>query len=123
PRAPLDGRAGARARRPRSGAGLGRRRRAPDRRGARGAGAAGARPDPGGRPVSGDDDRLRRWRLVLGKSAEESLGVPLGGELRERDRVLEALYEGERKGGLGASAPSVARWLGDIRSYFPTSVV
>ena len=28
-----------------------------------------------------------------------------------------------RAGGLGSSAPSVARWLGDIRRYFPTSVV
>ena len=28
-----------------------------------------------------------------------------------------------RWAGLGASAPSVARWLGDVRTYFPTSVV
>jgi hypothetical protein len=47
------------------------------------------------------------------------------------DGALAALYgapEGprtgrERSGGLGASAPSVARWLGDIRTYFPSSVV
>src|SRR5688572_922550 len=70
-----------------------------------------------------DQERLQRWRLVLGKSADETIGVPLAGELRERDRVLQALYEGDRKGNLGASAPNVARWLGDIRSYFPTSVV
>jgi Mg-chelatase subunit ChlD len=70
-----------------------------------------------------DEQRLQRWRLVLGKSADETIGVPLAGELRERDRVLQALYEGERKGGLGGSSPNVARWLGDIRSYFPTSVV
>src|SRR5207245_9061969 len=30
---------------------------------------------------------------------------------------------GPRTAGLGASAPSVARWLGDIRTYFPSSVV
>ena len=30
---------------------------------------------------------------------------------------------GARAGGLGASAPSVVRWLGDIRTYFPSSVV
>jgi Mg-chelatase subunit ChlD len=70
-----------------------------------------------------DETRLQRWRLVLGKPAEESLGVSLVGELGERDRVLQALYEGERKGGLGGSSPNVARWLGDIRNYFPTSVV
>jgi Mg-chelatase subunit ChlD len=73
--------------------------------------------------MSSDEARLQRWRLVLGKPAEESLGASLGGELAERDRVLQALYEGERQGGLGGSSPNVARWLGDIRSYFPTSVV
>jgi Mg-chelatase subunit ChlD len=72
---------------------------------------------------SDEDVRLQRWRLVLGKSADETLCTQLTGELRERDRVLQALYEGERSGGLGGSAPNVARWLGDIRSYFPTSVV
>jgi hypothetical protein len=70
-----------------------------------------------------EETRLQRWRLVLGKPAEETLGAPLAGELAERDRVLQALYEGERRGGLGGSSPSIARWLGDIRSYFPTSVV
>lgn len=70
-----------------------------------------------------EDKRLERWRLVLGKPAEESLGTSLAGELMERDRVLQALYEGERKGGLGGSSPNIARWLGDIRTYFPTSVV
>jgi Mg-chelatase subunit ChlD len=39
------------------------------------------------------------------------------------DRALQALYESDRKGGLGSSCPNVARWLGDIRQYFPTSVV
>ena len=39
------------------------------------------------------------------------------------DRALAALYDSDRKGGLGSSAPSVARWLGDIREYFPSSVV
>src|SRR6187397_2701741 len=48
------------------------------------------------------------------------------------DAALAALYgagsEGDdsgrsRRGGLGASSPNVARWLGDIRTYFPSSVV
>ncbi|WP_369524659.1 vWA domain-containing protein [Streptomyces agglomeratus] len=47
------------------------------------------------------------------------------------DQALGALYGGGRDAqgaagrtaGLGASAPSVARWLGDIRTYFPGSVV
>ena len=29
----------------------------------------------------------------------------------------------ERSAGLGGSAPKVARWLGDIRKFFPSSVV
>ena len=33
------------------------------------------------------------------------------------------MYDSERRGGLGGSAPRVSRWLGDIRTYFPTSVV
>ena len=70
-------------------------------------------------------ERLRRWRLVLGEPAQEGLGAfTLAGDDRGMDRVLEALYDtGERKGGLGSSAPNVARWLGDIRTYFSTSVV
>ena len=40
------------------------------------------------------------------------------------DEVLEALYgEGKRRGGLGNSSPRINRWLGDIRKFFPTSVV
>jgi Mg-chelatase subunit ChlD len=39
------------------------------------------------------------------------------------DRALQALYDSDRRGGLGSSAPSVARWLGDIREYFPASIV
>src|SRR5262245_1469368 len=39
------------------------------------------------------------------------------------DRVLEALYDADRKGSLAGSQPGVARWLGDIRTYFPSSVV
>lgn len=39
---------------------------------------------------------------------------------------LSALYESgteKRRGGLGASSPRVAKWLGDIREFFPTPVV
>ncbi|MCX4548767.1 VWA domain-containing protein [Streptomyces sp. NBC_01500] len=83
------------------------------------------------------DERLRRWLLVLGGDAAEGTGVSLDGRDAAMDAALGALYGGGRKGngrkgagrggdrtaGLGASAPSVARWLGDIRAYFPASVV
>jgi hypothetical protein len=42
---------------------------------------------------------------------------------QRRDAVLEALYDSDRSGNLGSSSPRVARWLGDIRTYFPSSVV
>lgn len=70
-----------------------------------------------------DTERFRRWRLVLGQPAEEATGAALNAEDLGMDRVLEALYDSERQGGLGASQPNVARWLGDIRTYFPSSVV
>lgn len=69
-----------------------------------------------------DDDRLRRWRLVLGRHTEPELGN-ITGDDAVMDRALEALYESDRAGGLGSSSPHVARWLGDVRRYFPTSTV
>jgi hypothetical protein len=71
-------------------------------------------------------DRLKRWRLILGNDAEEiSAGLTLEGADLGMDQALSALYgdDSSRKGGLERSAPNVARWLGDIRSYFPSSVV
>jgi Mg-chelatase subunit ChlD len=74
-------------------------------------------------------ERLRRWRLVLG-GAEDGTGCQLSGADSQIDGALAALYDqgedgtsGQRRAGLGASAPRVARWLGDIRSYFPSTVV
>jgi Mg-chelatase subunit ChlD len=69
------------------------------------------------------DERLLRWRLILGGGDADGTGLSLGGEGLAMDRALSALYEGDRQGGLGSSAPNVARWLGDIRIYFPASVV
>ena len=78
-----------------------------------------------------DDVRLRRWRMVLGSEADASCGHLIG-PAAEMDQSLAALYEADgpgglqskdRRGGRGGSAPSVARWLGDIRKYFPSSVV
>lgn len=76
-------------------------------------------------------ERLRRWRLVLGGGEADGTGHALSGRDAAMDDALTALYGRDdtprtgrdRAGGLGASAPSVARWLGDIRTYFPTSVV
>ncbi|NLG98640.1 MAG: VWA domain-containing protein [Chloroflexi bacterium] len=68
-------------------------------------------------------ERLRRWRLVLGGGSADGLDINLSGKDARMDRALKALYDAGRGGGLGSSAPYVARWLGDIRDYFPTPVV
>src|SRR5918997_390315 len=69
------------------------------------------------------DERLRRWRLAIGGGDVDAIGVGLGGDDLRRDQALERLYDAERKAGLDASSPGVVRWLGDIRTYFPASVV
>jgi Mg-chelatase subunit ChlD len=88
------------------------------------------------------EERMRRWRLVLGPGvgADDGTRVPLAGDDARIDAALGALYDSDRSGqgdgsgggaqgngrraaGLGASAPRVARWLGDIRTFFPVSVV
>jgi Mg-chelatase subunit ChlD len=87
--------------------------------------------------VSEDDerrDRATRWRLVLGSAADEAgrgdggsgagQGIGLSEADRRRDEALRELYgDADRSAGMGGSSPKVARWLGDIRSYFPSSVV
>ncbi|MDV3220947.1 VWA domain-containing protein [Intrasporangium sp.] len=80
----------------------------------------GQAPDP-----ASERDRLTRWRLVLGGEEADGIGdaVNLDADDLHRDEALRQLYDADRRGGLGASAPRVARWLGDIRGYFPSSVV
>jgi Mg-chelatase subunit ChlD len=70
-----------------------------------------------------NDERLRRWRLVLGGGAADGTGAGLHGDDLKIDGALQALYDSDRRGGLGSSSPNIARWLGDIRSYFPAPVV
>lgn len=69
------------------------------------------------------DAMLKRWRLVLGADQSDGTGMSLSGIDMEIDHSLSALYDSNRSGGLGASSPNVNRWLGDIRSFFPSSVV
>jgi VWA domain containing CoxE-like protein. len=73
--------------------------------------------------MNAETERQRRWRLILGSGAADGIQYSLQGQDAEIDRVLRALYDSEREGTLGASSPNVARWLGDIRTYFPSSVV
>jgi Mg-chelatase subunit ChlD len=82
---------------------------------------------------------LKRWRLVLGGDEADGTGADLNDAEKQIDQALGALYEFEhskrfqygktpasgaaKQGGHGASQPNIARWLGDIRKYFPQSVV
>lgn len=68
-------------------------------------------------------DTLRRWRLILGGDQADAIRVELSARDARMDKALSALYDSHRKGGLGPSHPSVARWLADIREFFPSSVV
>ena len=90
--------------------------------------------DPVAELAEPEAGRRRRWRLVLGGAAEEPLAPELSDRDLDLDAALAALYDDDaeagsnplrlpRRAGLGSSAPQVARWLGDIRRYFPTSVV
>lgn len=69
------------------------------------------------------DEHIRKWRLILGGHQNDGTGFSLSEQDRQIDNTLEALYDNNRQGGLGASSPNVARWLGDIRTFFPSSVV
>jgi hypothetical protein len=86
-------------------------------------------------------DRYTRWRLVLGREADQGLckmagrGSLLSADEGTLDEALGQIYgsggnlsaEGDtpkkRSAGLGGSAPRLAKWLGDIRSYFDKDVV
>ena len=66
------------------------------------------------------NERKRRWALALGSTDEL-----LSDADRRMTLALDALYDDDqpKSAGLGASAPRVARWLGDIRAFFPAPVV
>lgn len=69
------------------------------------------------------DEKLTKWRMILGKKSDPQNSVSITAELKSMDGTLDALYDSERQSGLGSSSPNVNRWLGDIRKYFPSSVV
>ena len=76
--------------------------------------------------MTANPEHERRWRLMLGVDEDD-----LSASDAKLSRALSALYsQGEsgpgksgRGAGLGRSAPNVAKWMGDIREYFPSSVV
>ena len=79
--------------------------------------------------MSETDERNRRWTLALGVDPDAESGFALSDSDRRMSDALTALYgDGDDapkkgRGGLGGSAPRVAKWLGDIREFFPAPVV
>ena len=93
-----------------------------------------------------NQEQLTRWRLILGKDAQEDMarlspaGCVLSAVQLEMDEALEAIYasdsdqeigrdewetptEGRPHGAMkGRSLPRVARWLDQIRKFFPRDV-
>lgn len=72
-----------------------------------------------------DGAALNRWRLVLGKNADQQMGLS-DPRLGRMDDALDFLYgreagEDERpsQGGRDASQPTVAHWLSEVRTLFP----
>ncbi len=72
-----------------------------------------------------DGAALNRWRLVLGKNAQQQLSLT-GSRLLRMDDALDFLYSREggedvrdHQGGSEASRPTVAHWLSEVRTLFP----
>lgn len=81
-----------------------------------------------------NEEQLKKWRLILGGNEADGTGCTLNEKESQIDKALTVLYDFERQkkfdysspkgqGGSEASSPSVARWLGDIRNFFPNTVV
>lgn len=62
---------------------------------------------------------------MLGQDADPEQDVALSAEMMGADAALSSLYESgdDNRAGLGASAPKLNRWLGDVRKFFPAPVV
>lgn len=72
--------------------------------------------------------RLQRWRLLLGGDDADAISISLDAKSLAMDKAMAQLYDepgpgAGQRASLAASAPRAARWLGDIREYFPSSVV
>ena len=70
-----------------------------------------------------EEQTIRKWRLILGCDQNDGTGFKLDATDIQMDKTLTALYDSDRAGGLGPSSPNVSRWLGDIRTFFPNTVV
>src|SRR5262249_38856152 len=65
-----------------------------------------------------EDERLRRWRLILGGDENDGTGCGLSGGDLSMDRALAGFSDTDPKGGLGSSAPNAARGVRGLFGEF-----
>ncbi|MDR2953797.1 MAG: VWA domain-containing protein [Prevotella sp.] len=74
---------------------------------------------------------MTRWRLILGEDTRALGNVGLSEQESLMDAALAAIYDGDtsgagsggKQGGKGKSMPNLAKWLTDVRTFFPQDVV
>ncbi len=76
------------------------------------------------------EEHITRWRLILGQDVRAMGEAALSEEQSLLNATLAALYDNTEGGkdsgrgtGLGKSAPNLAKWLTDVRNFFPPDVV
>ena len=80
------------------------------------------------------EERMKRWRLILGNDSQARFQQMGGGQLDQKealmDQALAAISDNTREGnfgqagaGKGPSMPVISKWLGDIRSLFDKELV
>jgi len=77
-----------------------------------------------------EDIDKSRWRLILGEDTRALNNIALSPEQSLMDLTLAALYNGDQKqqasskaAGAGRGIPNLAKWLTDVRSFFPADIV
>ncbi|MFK8267892.1 VWA domain-containing protein [Capnocytophaga cynodegmi] len=76
------------------------------------------------------EKKTTRWRLILGQDTKALKNISMNEQQSVMDYALSAIYDehttknnGSKKAGLGSSAPNLAKWLTDVRTFFPQDVV
>ncbi|MCA9069395.1 MAG: hypothetical protein KDA84_10750, partial [Planctomycetaceae bacterium] len=91
-----------------------------------------------------DQERMARWRLVMGAGSEDACGACLNGDNVQREECVGFLYDREyggrrnvrsgkkqgkgeskkdRTGGLGESALTVPDWINQVHELFPAKTI
>ncbi len=84
-----------------------------------------------------NEEKIKRWRLILGQESEDRFGKMTGigsGLSKEQDlmdQALASIYNNTSNGGFGSggaasngpSSPKITKWLGDVRTLFDKELV